>query len=211
VVVVRVSGSQPLSVELVHRALRSAGVTLSDDGRPRADVVNVLVNPAAADWAAAADRRVPTVVVSDAAVDEAQVADAVLRGADAVLATESGPEAVARAIEIVSEGGVDLTPSEMRAVADRARAAGGTPDVCLTPRETDILVSIAAGRSVKQTARALGIATKTVENLQGQLFRKLRSRNRAQAVARAHALGLLPLDALTGETKQGEANSREDS
>ena len=31
----------------------------------------------------------------------------------------------------------------------------------------------------------------TVENLQGRLFRKVKARNRAQAVARAHALGLL--------------------
>ena len=44
---------------------------------------------------------------------------------------------------------------------------------------------------MKQTARDLGIAPKTVENLQGRLFRKLGARNRAQAVARAHALGLL--------------------
>jgi DNA-binding CsgD family transcriptional regulator len=45
---------------------------------------------------------------------------------------------------------------------------------------------------VKQTAVALGIAHKTVENLQGRLFAKLGVRNRAQAVLRAHTLGLLP-------------------
>ena len=55
-------------------------------------------------------------------------------------------------------------------------------------------MSAAAGRSVKQTARHLGIAPKTVENLQSRMFRKLDVRNRAQAVAWAHAAGLLPED-----------------
>jgi DNA-binding CsgD family transcriptional regulator len=44
---------------------------------------------------------------------------------------------------------------------------------------------------VRQTARALGIAVKTVENAQGHLFRKLGVHNRAAAVATAYALGLL--------------------
>jgi hypothetical protein len=47
---------------------------------------------------------------------------------------------------------------------------------------------------VKQTARALGISAKTVENLQSRLFRKLDVRNRAQAVSRAHALGMLAVE-----------------
>ena len=44
---------------------------------------------------------------------------------------------------------------------------------------------------MKQTARSLGIAIKTVENLRGRLFRKLGVRNRAQAIVRAHDLRLL--------------------
>jgi DNA-binding CsgD family transcriptional regulator len=44
---------------------------------------------------------------------------------------------------------------------------------------------------VKQTARTLGIAMKTVENLQSRMFRKLGARNRAHAVTIAHRLGLL--------------------
>jgi LuxR family maltose regulon positive regulatory protein len=60
-----------------------------------------------------------------------------------------------------------------------------------TPRELDVLLGIARGDSIKQTARALGISPKTVESLQTGLFRKLGVRNRAQAVTRAHALGLV--------------------
>lgn len=61
----------------------------------------------------------------------------------------------------------------------------------LTAREWDILRSIADGHTVRQTARALGIATKTVENTQARLFRKLGVHNRVGALGTAHALGLL--------------------
>ena len=54
--------------------------------------------------------------------------------------------------------------------------------------------TIDAGLSVKQTARQLGISPRTVENTQRVLYRKLAVRNRAQAVATAYRLGLLPGD-----------------
>jgi DNA-binding CsgD family transcriptional regulator len=63
----------------------------------------------------------------------------------------------------------------------------------LTPRECDVLRSIADGHTVRQSARALGIATKTVENTQARLFRKLGVRNRNGALTAAHAIGLLEL------------------
>ena len=62
----------------------------------------------------------------------------------------------------------------------------------LTPREQDILRSIANGDTVRLTARTLGIAEKTVENTQARLFRKLGVHNRPGALAAAHAVGLLP-------------------
>ena len=46
----------------------------------------------------------------------------------------------------------------------------------LTPREYDILHSIAMGHTVRQTARLLDIAAKTVENTQARLFLKLGAR-----------------------------------
>jgi DNA-binding CsgD family transcriptional regulator len=70
-------------------------------------------------------------------------------------------------------------------------AADGLPE--LTVREADILCSIARGDTVRQTARSLGIAEKTVENTQARLFRKLNAKNRIGALATAHALGLLEL------------------
>ena len=51
---------------------------------------------------------------------------------------------------------------------------------------------MAQGHSIRQTARALGIAPKTVENVQTRLFRKLGVRNRSGALAVAERFGLLP-------------------
>jgi DNA-binding NarL/FixJ family response regulator len=61
----------------------------------------------------------------------------------------------------------------------------------LTPREQEILNFIGYGHSMKQTAQALGISVRTVENLQSNLFRKLRVRSRTAALAAARELGLL--------------------
>jgi DNA-binding NarL/FixJ family response regulator len=131
------------------------------------------------------------VLVLDEEADDAVVIDAVLAGADAVLHWGSHPAAVMAVLSEVSQGGSVLVPNQIRAVASVARAAASRPNVVLSRREAQILASIARGQAVKQTARDLGISPKTVENLQGRLFRKLGVRNRAQAVTRAHGMGLL--------------------
>ena len=66
-----------------------------------------------------------------------------------------------------------------------------------------ILGSIARGHTIRQTARALGIAAKTVENTQARLFRKLGARNRAETLTIARDVGLL--DGSTTEDDQGES------
>lgn len=98
----------------------------------------------------------------------------------------------------VAELGEGLDPSGAVPVVVAAEDRSPSPaeprkgDVELTPRELDIICSIDRGLAVKQAARELGVSTKTVENLQSRLFRKLQVRNRAQAVAKAHGLGILP-------------------
>ncbi|MEV0381159.1 LuxR C-terminal-related transcriptional regulator [Nonomuraea sp. NPDC050643] len=62
----------------------------------------------------------------------------------------------------------------------------------LTCRELEILDSIARGHSVRQTGEVLGISIKTVENIQARLFAKLAVRNRAESLAVAYELGLMP-------------------
>ncbi|MEN3316345.1 MAG: hypothetical protein V7605_2579 [Acidimicrobiaceae bacterium] len=156
--------------------------------------VAVLVKPRPDDWSLALGRGVPIVLVAGRELSDEEVVDAVFRGADAVVHSDSPHEAVLTAVETVRCGGSLLTPVQARAVAAAARAGRSRAAVSLTPREMDIIQSITRGEVIKQTAIALGISAKTVENLQSRLFRKLGVRNRAQAVARAHSLGLIPAE-----------------
>ncbi|MDQ4068203.1 MAG: response regulator transcription factor [Actinomycetota bacterium] len=163
---------------------------LDPSASPALDVL-VLVEPQPEQWDAARSLNLPILLVLGQEAGDDEVVEAVLAGADAVIHADTAPDAAIRALEEVSQGGSILRPSQARIVARLARSAAARPEVVLTRRESEIVTSIAQGKAVKQTARDLGISAKTVENLQGRLFRKLGVRNRAQAVARAHGLGLL--------------------
>lgn len=73
---------------------------------------------------------------------------------------------------------------------------GGTPQtrVSLSARERKTVGLIAQGLSNKEIARALGIGPETVKSHVKSIFGKLNVERRAQAVARAQALGLLDAD-----------------
>jgi DNA-binding NarL/FixJ family response regulator len=186
-------GPVGLGVDVFCEVLRTRGVVLvAGEAAPTADLdVLVLVEPEPEHWAAARGLDVPIVLVLGQEPADAEVVEAVLAGADAVVDADTAADVVVGALETVSAGGSLLCPRQTRIVAQLARSADARPEVVLSRRESEIIASIASGRAVKQTARDLGISAKTVENLQGRLFRKLGVRNRAQAVARAHGLGLL--------------------
>ena len=197
---VRVLGTRGLALELFRQLLVSEGVAIADEDEEGAEAddadprritatVTVLVEPDGSHWATAKAEGLPIVmVVSDEAID-GEVVAAVMGGAEAVLHGNSPPADVVAVLEQVGRGGTVLEPGQARTVADLARAAA-QPAVQLSKREAEILASILRGDAVKQTARHLGISPKTVENIQSRLFRKLDVRNRAQAVSRAHELGL---------------------
>jgi DNA-binding NarL/FixJ family response regulator len=163
-------------------------------GPPGAGRVAVLVDPAPEDWRAVARLDARVVLVLSGELEETAVVGAFLHGADAVVPAARALQELVPVVELVGSGCTLIHPAHLRALMDLARgqlASEQRSALSLTPREREILASIDRGDSVKQTARSLGIAVKTVENLQGRLFRKLGVRNRAQAVAAAHTRGLL--------------------
>jgi DNA-binding NarL/FixJ family response regulator len=192
-----VIGRRGLAHDLVVHVLMACGVPLVNRHDHHAlsevDIVVVLVDPEPEHWDVAGALNAPVVLITHYDLDDDEVVAAVGRGAEAVLHTDASPERVLHAIDVASTGGTLLTPRQARALARavRTQPVADAAPVRLTTREQDILRSIDRGESVKQTARVLGISIKTVENLQSRLFRKLDARNRAQAVARAHAFGLL--------------------
>lgn len=163
----------------------------------RGTVIVVLVDPEPEDWSVPLDLPSRIVVVHSRPLDQAAMVDAVLRGADALVAADGLADTLMPAFRMVEVGYLLANAEQARkfigaGYARMSRMSPFTP-IELTRRERQILDSIDRGHSVKQTARVLGISVKTVESLQSRLFRKLGIRNRAEALVVAYGLGLVPV------------------
>ncbi len=167
----------------------------------RGPLVAALVDPGPLDWPVVAELGIPAVLVHSSPLAPPELAEALACGASAMVAADRVDAHFLSVLRMVSQGYLVVDSMPMRPLigAVRARwderASGGLELPELTARESDILRSLAAGHSIRQTARALGIAPKTVENVQTRLFRKLGVRNRSGALAVADAFGLLPAQA----------------
>jgi two-component system, NarL family, nitrate/nitrite response regulator NarL len=163
----------------------------------RGPIVAALVNPGPADWDLVEGLGVPAIVVHSQPLDSAEFARALASGANSLVAADKVNDHFLAVLRMVSQGYLVADSLPMRSLIGVVRAGSGqrTADSGelpeLTARESDILQSAARGFSIRQTARALGISPKTVENIQTRLFRKLGVRNRAEALAVADAVGLL--------------------
>jgi DNA-binding CsgD family transcriptional regulator len=154
----------------------------------------LLIDPQPADWTFAEALDGPVIVVWSAHPDLADVVDALLRGIRGLVRAADIPAGLAAVVSLVSHGYVALPAMHFDELAQMLvgrldERHGGVPE--LTAREQDILDSIARGHTVRQTARTLGIAAKTVENTQARLFRKLGAHNRSAALTIAYRLGLV--------------------
>lgn len=184
---VSVVGPKPLLNELMARVLTEAGFTTDASAAPV--VIAVHESPARLTVAPSA----VAMLVVPAPLSDAELLASVSAGALAVVHDHEAPGELARRTATLAAGDAAMESAQVAAMSRALRAQRAEPPkaVTLTGRERDLLVSMEAGQSVKQTARSLGISIKTVENTQRLLFRKLDVRNRAQAVARTHELGLL--------------------
>lgn len=121
---------------------------------------------------------------------QAAIADVVARRAGGLIAKDDIATGLVPAVEATAQG---LLVMSMRYLGAPLRLTitqlPTTPR--LTSREQDILDAIARGYTNRQTARTLGIAIKTVENIQAMLFRKLGAHNRLDALTIAHNRGLV--------------------
>jgi DNA-binding NarL/FixJ family response regulator len=154
--------------------------------------VSVLVAPDTVEWADGSGLDDPVILVHTSSLTTAQSIDAVSRGVKATLPVECVAEELVPLVMFTLRGCqsfeqfTDPAPSPPHPYLFQSATVP-----LLTSRENDILRSIAAGHTVRQTARSLGIAVKTVENIQARLLRKLNAKNRAGALIAAHELGLI--------------------
>jgi len=110
-----------------------------------------------------------------------------------LLKTSDGPS-LAEAIRKVHTKQTVLDPGVVRIVIDELRQGPATarrPNSRLTKREDEILRFIVAGKSSREIADALGISSKTVDNLRAHVLQKLGARNTAEAIVIALQTGLV--------------------
>lgn len=165
-----------------------------EDG-DNAALITVLVDPGQFDWSSVAGRRAGKhIVVDSRKLKHSQITKALASGVTTVPANRVD-DLLVPAVRAADQGYVLASSTYVRALFGPARSDSTERwrrwELTLTPREKEILASISRGHATKQTARLLGISVRTVENLQSNLFRKLRVHSKAAALVAAHDLGLL--------------------
>jgi two-component system nitrate/nitrite response regulator NarL len=126
---------------------------------------------------------IPLVVISGAATP-ADVAQALRMGVKGFLPKTLAPTVLAAALHVLAAGGT-YVPADFASAAPQPAAS--VPG--LTPRESEVLALLAAGRANKEIGRALDLQEITVKLHVRNIFRKLGVRNRveaANAAARLH-------------------------
>ncbi|MBL7256755.1 response regulator [Paractinoplanes lichenicola] len=118
-------------------------------------------------------------------------------GASGFLLKDAPAADLINAVRIVAAGEALLAPKVTRRLIEEfaARPVSDRPKPAalnaLTPRETDVLLLIARGRSNQEIAEELIVAEQTVKTHIGRILAKLNLRDRAQAVVFAYETGLV--------------------
>ena len=174
----------------------------------RGPIVVVLVDPEPEDWSPAISLAAPIVVVRSREVPEQlAIADVLAHDASGLVTRADVATGLGSAVRTVARGMLVMSWGYADALLKWAPAAAPT-EPRLTAREYDILGSIASGHTIRQTARTLGIAAKTVETTQARLFRKLGARNRMETLTIADAWGLIDRAKRPAEQEPGAGASQ---
>jgi len=141
------------------------------------------------------DQPVEVIVITTFDLDE-YVIEALRAGAVGFLVKDSPPERIIDAVRAVAAGDALIAPEVTRRLLGRfvanAPARAGDPRLEeLTPREHDVLLEIAAGRTNAEIATRLHLEESTVKGHVGRMLAKLGLASRVQAVIFAYETGLV--------------------
>lgn len=169
-------------------------------------LVSVLVDPTGTDWQMPERMGAAVVVVYSSPPDRATINETLAAGARAVLQDANVPRDLADVLSLVARGYLALTV-EPEALGSWPAEwhPGHVRSPVLTSREQEVLTLMAAGHTIRQAARTLGIAAKTVENTQARLYRKLGTHSRAETLAVAYRLGLIDLSRRVARPREPRA------
>ena len=131
------------------------------------------------------------VVLLSAFLDGAVVFQAVAAGAAAYLSKDAERRDICEAVAAVARGETVLSPGAQAGIAEEVRARGHVGRPALTPREQEILVHVAEGRTAPDIAKLLYLSPATVKGHLQAIYEKLGVSDRAAAVAEGMRRGLL--------------------
>lgn len=131
------------------------------------------------------------IVVLSAHVESDLVYRAIAAGAAGYLSKEADRDTILDAVAAVARGAVVLAPEVHTGLADEIRRREVVERPILTPREKEVLVLTADGRSAPEIAQQLQLGAATVRSHLQNLYEKLGVSDRAAAVAAAMRAGLL--------------------
>jgi len=133
------------------------------------------------------------VVVLTTYSDDESIISALRAGALGYLTKAATRAEIGRAVHAAAAGQAVLDPEvQQRLLSAAARASAPPPpgeQDDLTPRESEVLRLIAAGKSNREIARALFVSEATVKTHVNRIFAKTGSRDRAHAVRYAYTHG----------------------
>ena len=120
---------------------------------------------------------------------------AIQAGAKGYLLKDAELDELADAIRLVARGEVIISPAMATRFVEefqqKGRRGNGENMNGLSPREKEILCKVAEGASNKEIAKELYISETTVKAHLRSILEKLQVKNRAEAVAKATAKGLV--------------------
>jgi DNA-binding NarL/FixJ family response regulator len=122
---------------------------------------------------------------------------------DGVVHKSEPLEILSIALRTVSVGGRFFSPKLNRSVDHSA----SEPAQVLSAREIEVMQSIAEGKSNKEIAVLLGVATRTVDNHRSHLMQKLGIHNTASLTLAAVQMGIVPLSRIPADVFQGSVRS----
>ena len=123
--------------------------------------------------------------------------EAMKAGASGFLLKDAPRAQLISAVRTVAAGDATLSPSLVRRLVDdfvRRPLPGANPApelATLTPRESEVLVLMAGGRSNNEIAAELFLSEATIRTHVSHIFEKLGVRDRVQAVVLAYESGLV--------------------
>jgi DNA-binding NarL/FixJ family response regulator len=132
------------------------------------------------------------VLVLTAYADDAMVHRLASAGIAGYLLKDEAPDCVVHAIRSIMAGGTWFSHTILDKLVQGRSAGSGLPVLAeLTPREQEVLESIALGWDNARIAQELHLAEQTVRNYSSRIYEKLGVQTRGEAIVWAHERGVV--------------------